>query len=119
MNKNGNLKRPIIYKTISDIVETGPLRDILKILNTLDEKVDQIKNPTHWLRNAISSIPTLDTKVHQTIWWYNDHGGLQQPIQYNEVKGDLGKLEPREALRILHCLEGKTDIQNPTAWICN
>ena len=118
-NQHGNLKKPIIYKTIRDVIENMESRKALKILKTFEEKADQIENPTYWIKKAAESEPCLDEKVRKTIGWYNSHGNLQEPIKYPEVVNDLAKLSSWEQLKIVNQLEEKaSSIKNPTAWIC-
>eukprot|EP00927_Polykrikos_kofoidii_P008030 TRINITY_DN1332_c0_g1_i3.p1 TRINITY_DN1332_c0_g1~~TRINITY_DN1332_c0_g1_i3.p1 ORF type:complete len:193 (+),score=34.19 TRINITY_DN1332_c0_g1_i3:82-660(+) len=118
-NQHGNLKKPIIYKTIKDVVENMHPRMALKMLKTFEEKATAIENPTNWLRKAAANEPDLDEKVRKTIGWFNSHGGLLEPINYPEVVRDLSKLSKWEQLQIINQLgeKGKT-ITNPTAWIC-
>lgn len=57
-------------------------------------------------------------RVKCTVGWYNNNGGLQQPIIYKSVKDQLESIHPREALKILKGLEEKGPlIRNPTAWV--
>eukprot|EP00927_Polykrikos_kofoidii_P055705 TRINITY_DN4991_c0_g1_i1.p1 TRINITY_DN4991_c0_g1~~TRINITY_DN4991_c0_g1_i1.p1 ORF type:complete len:189 (-),score=40.57 TRINITY_DN4991_c0_g1_i1:101-667(-) len=118
-NQHGNLKKPIIYKTVKDVIEKVQPRTALRILKTFEEKANTIENPTYWLQKAALNEPDLDEKVRKTIGWYNSHGNLLEPIKYPEVVEDLGKLSKWEQLQIINQLEekGKT-ITNPTAWIC-
>jgi len=119
-NKFGNLKKPIIYKTIKPTIQAMSPGEALKILGQLDEKQTQINNPTRWIKKAAESSGFLDPKVKRTIWWYNDHGDLPEPIRYDEVKKLLGRLAVWRATKILSTLApGKGEpIRNPTSWIC-
>eukprot|EP00927_Polykrikos_kofoidii_P080648 TRINITY_DN77562_c0_g1_i1.p1 TRINITY_DN77562_c0_g1~~TRINITY_DN77562_c0_g1_i1.p1 ORF type:complete len:178 (-),score=39.49 TRINITY_DN77562_c0_g1_i1:101-634(-) len=118
-NNHGNLKRPIIYKTIGPAIEAMAPREALRILKTFEEKATQIDNPTYWLKKAADNDPDLDPKVRKTIGWYNAHGGLVEPINYPEVKADLAKLTTWEQLQILNNMQDKCSvIMKPTAWIC-
>eukprot|EP00927_Polykrikos_kofoidii_P055623 TRINITY_DN49839_c0_g1_i1.p2 TRINITY_DN49839_c0_g1~~TRINITY_DN49839_c0_g1_i1.p2 ORF type:complete len:182 (+),score=38.25 TRINITY_DN49839_c0_g1_i1:91-636(+) len=118
-NQHGNLKKPIIYKTIRDVLEKTEPRTALKVLKQFEEKADKIENPTYWLKKAVEREPDLDSKVRKTIGWYNSHGNLAAPISYPEVVGDLSKLSVWEQLQIVNQLEEKgSTIKDPTAWIC-
>jgi|EP00927_Polykrikos_kofoidii_P066796 hypothetical protein len=118
-NQHGNLKKPIIYKTIKDVIENIEPRRALLLLKTFEEKAATIENPTYWLAKAARNDSVLDEKVRKTIGWYNSHGNLLEPIKYPEVVDDLIKLSTWEQLQIINQLEEKgSTILNPTAWIC-
>merc|ERR1712032_1064128 len=101
-------------------IENMNPKDALKILRDLEEKKAQVNNPTRWIKKAAESSGFLDEKVKRTIWWYNEHGNLAQPIQYDEVKKLLGRLSPWKACKVLGTLaDGKGEpIRDPTSWIC-
>jgi len=119
-NHNGNLAGPIHYRTIQESFESLNPREALKILNELEEKGSQIRDPTAWLKRAAENKgPELDQKVRRTIAWYNRTGLLQEPIMYDEVREALSWLAPGDACRLLAGLEGKeSEIKKPTAWLC-
>jgi len=57
-------------------------------------------------------------KVDSTIGWFNRHGGLQGPIDFNRVSATLHAIPPQQALHVLNGLKGKEGtIRNPTAWV--
>lgn len=61
---------------------------------------------------------SVDKKLRTTIAWYNNCGGLQQPIIFDEVAVYLCQMELAEALKILKGLKDKAwSIKNPTSWI--
>jgi len=69
-------------------------------------------------RRASSAGGSVDRKLRTTVAWYNKHGGLQQPIIFDEVAQYLSRLDVTEALKILKGLEDKAaNIKNPTNWI--
>lgn len=119
-NKHGGLNNQIIYKTVRESIEALNPREALKILKGLEEKGTAVNNPTAWVKKAAERLgPELDKKVRKTISWYNKHGGLAEPIRYDEVRGLLGYMPPQEALKLLKSLDGKgTTVNKPTAWIC-
>lgn len=118
-NHNGGLASQIIYKNLRDSIESVDPRQALKILKELDEKKDTIRNPTSWIQKAVERVgPDLDMKVKKTIAWYNKNGGLMEPIRYDDVKGVLAILPPKEACSILKSLDGKGEvIHKPTSYI--
>eukprot|EP00927_Polykrikos_kofoidii_P008034 TRINITY_DN1332_c0_g3_i1.p1 TRINITY_DN1332_c0_g3~~TRINITY_DN1332_c0_g3_i1.p1 ORF type:complete len:215 (+),score=46.62 TRINITY_DN1332_c0_g3_i1:82-726(+) len=118
-NNHGSLQQPIIYKTVKEAVEKMEPRKALRLLKSLEEKAATIPNPTFWLLKAAENAPDLDEKVRKTIGWYNNHGGLQEHIDYPEVCGELAKISIDAQLSILSQLQDKADtIKNPTGWIC-
>eukprot|EP00933_Yihiella_yeosuensis_P004974 TRINITY_DN10938_c0_g1_i1.p1 TRINITY_DN10938_c0_g1~~TRINITY_DN10938_c0_g1_i1.p1 ORF type:complete len:296 (+),score=59.87 TRINITY_DN10938_c0_g1_i1:43-930(+) len=57
-------------------------------------------------------------KVKRTIGWYNNNGGLAQPIYFDKVAPALSAVGEANALQVLKSLEGKGDtIRDPTGWI--
>eukprot|EP00929_Paragymnodinium_shiwhaense_P109317 TRINITY_DN7572_c2_g2_i1.p1 TRINITY_DN7572_c2_g2~~TRINITY_DN7572_c2_g2_i1.p1 ORF type:complete len:283 (+),score=77.26 TRINITY_DN7572_c2_g2_i1:80-928(+) len=120
-NHNGEMAGgQIIYKDVKDIVEAVDPKETLKILHSLEEKKDEVRNPTAWLRSQVIKVGAeLDTKVKRVIAWYNKQGTLASPIIYTEVRGPLSQLPMTDQLHILKGLEGKeADIKEPTKWIC-
>jgi len=119
-NHNGGLANPIHYRSVKDVFETMNPREALKILNELEQKGSQIRDPTAWLKKAAENRgPELDLKVRRTIAWYNKSGNLQEQINYTEVREALSWLSTADACRLLAGLDGKeAEIQKPTAWLC-
>jgi len=119
-NHNGGLSEQIIYKNIRDTIEAIDPREALKILKGLEDKAGTIRNPTAWVQKAAENVgPELDMKVKKTIAWYNKHGGLAEDIRYDEVRGLLCCMPPKDACSLLKSLDGKgQEILKPTAYIC-
>mmetsp|Transcript_30758 Transcript_30758/g.54139 ORF Transcript_30758/g.54139 Transcript_30758/m.54139 type:complete len:168 (-) Transcript_30758:84-587(-) len=86
----------------------------IAILKQFEEKADSIKDPTKWIQKAASKIP--ERRVRNTIAWYNNHGSLPEPIDYEQVKEPLASIKTGAALKILKQLEGKS-VNNPTKWL--
>merc|ERR1711861_13731 len=95
-------KRIYINKTSLEKIDYGSAMAILK---AYEEKAASIKDPTAWVQNACNKIP--DHKIRTTLAWYNNHGNLQTPIVYDDVKEALAAIHTKEALRILNELEDK------------
>eukprot|EP00931_Biecheleriopsis_adriatica_P113658 TRINITY_DN8880_c0_g1_i4.p1 TRINITY_DN8880_c0_g1~~TRINITY_DN8880_c0_g1_i4.p1 ORF type:complete len:214 (+),score=56.57 TRINITY_DN8880_c0_g1_i4:63-704(+) len=62
-------------------------------------------------------------RIDRTITWYNKHGGLMQPLDWQKVSIKLKKIPYKHASRILHELgQQAAVVKHPTSWVvskCN
>jgi hypothetical protein len=69
---------------------------------------------------ANNSAETVDKSVRKVIGWYNNHGGLQEPLNFPDLAPLLSAIGTKASLQILKKLEDNAaTIRSPTAWVCN
>lgn len=140
-NKQGNLQEQLMYKDVAPLLLQLDSKAAGSILNSLEGKEGQVKNPTAWIAAAARKqgagtagpagagwVPSGlggkgggggdFKKISKTIGWYNRHGGLQQEIEFKKVAPLLNQLDSRQAGGILKSLEEKaSEVRDPTAWL--
>jgi hypothetical protein len=125
INKQAGIKGELRYCDVAGPLAGLDARQGGRVLHNLCEKAGDIKDPAGYIMGAVRRLkgedkPELDEKVKSTIRWWNLHGGLQHPLDYNSILVPLSQLETRDALYILGGLEGKeAEVTNPTGWVCS
>lgn len=148
-NQHGGLKEEIRYDEVKGVLGRIPVGAALKIFKQFEPKSTTITKPTSWIYKAAEGQlgsqeswgneggdwqggrsagwggggggggGDSNNKVRKTISWYNKHGGLQQPIKFEDCAGYLDQLDAKDAMQMLKTLGAKSStINNPTAWIC-
>jgi len=116
-----------------------------EILQQLESKKDEIKNPTSWVSSALrkangqgqkrknsgSGAPMMMMgggggiddemkKVRKRINWLNGKGGFENAIGYDKVMAAAGGLPFSQVLHVLKELEEKREgVKDPNAWVCS
>merc|ERR1712151_733927 len=124
LNKEGGLQQPIMYKEVAELFMMLGDDDSIKLLRELEEKKDDIRDPTGWLKvgakNKLDARGGKDgkTRASKIVGGMNKEGGLQQPIMYKDVADLFNMIGDEESIKLLRELEEKkSDVRDPTGWL--
>jgi len=124
------------------LLKSGPVGEVFKILKSLEESAGEVRNPNGWVLQAANRLAEegiapepkgnkekgdskedwldqpLNEQLRAHIYWMNAEVGLKSPIDFDQVAPLLLRLETAEAGEILKRLEENArEVRDPTAYV--
>merc|ERR1712187_610517 len=119
-NKRGVTTEPIKYNDVVEVMSMRSDSKISKILSELEERKDEVRDPTAWVKTAAKKAPKgmpQKSPVARLIGEFNKRE-VTQPIRYDDVAEVMSQLSEAKISKILSELEEKADtVRDPTAWV--
>lgn len=69
LNKNANLQEQLSYTDVVSLLSECELKKAMKILKDLEEKSDEVKNPTGFVAKAARNSSARSAQYPSTGWW--------------------------------------------------
>mmetsp|Transcript_35699 Transcript_35699/g.83564 ORF Transcript_35699/g.83564 Transcript_35699/m.83564 type:complete len:843 (+) Transcript_35699:131-2659(+) len=132
LNTQGGFDNEIAYARIAETVaSTGQTEQVMDLLRYLEERWENIDEPTAWVCTALRKgatdtgtnggelNPLFDSALRKRIRWLNTSGGFDNEITYSKVAEAAAGLESSKVMAVLSNLEQSWEtVEEPTAWVC-
>jgi len=147
LNKNG-FENALIFDKVKEAAMGVDTKETMEILKDLEEKKQQVKDPTAWVSNALrkrkpaqaqfAMAPQFaspatgayfmgadmggdtDAVLRKKIGWLNSHGGFENQVNYQKISEAAAGVDSMTALNILEDLaKNKAKVNDPTAYVAH
>lgn len=122
MNKNANLREPLVFDEIVEPLSSLDITFAMQILKEVENEGSQMDDPTDFVlaecdANGAGPVVDLDPtgKISRQVGWLNKNANLAENLIFDEVVEPLSRIDVVTAMKILKEVEEHgASMQSPT-----